>query len=86
MSDTRTPTAALPVRDQLKRKRPGLALGLRAVRTGPLLILILLCVGLFIATPDFLTVNNIANIGIQTSVVAMRQFVLGVLKQTPLPV
>ena len=41
------------------------------MRTGPVLILILLCIALFVATPDFLTFNNIANVSSQASVVAI---------------
>jgi ribose transport system permease protein len=41
------------------------------VRLGPILILFLLCLGMFIATPDFLTLSNMGNIGVQTSVVAI---------------
>lgn len=46
-------------------------LALNATRIGPVLILILLCVGLAIASPVFSSLNNLANIGTQSSVVAV---------------
>ena len=41
---------------------------------GALVGLVVLCVVLFIATPDFLTGQNILNIGIQVSTVAVLAF------------
>jgi ribose transport system permease protein len=70
-SQATLPPPEQSVKQELKKKNPSLVLGLRAVRTGPVLILVLLCIVLFTATPDFLTAGNIANIGIQTSVVAI---------------
>src|SRR5699024_196721 len=49
-------------------------LGRWAMNNGALVGLILLCIGLFIATPSFLTVPNLINIGIQASVVAILAF------------
>src|SRR5690625_1311315 len=49
-------------------------LGQWAMNNGALVGLILLCVGLFTATPGFLTVPNLTNIGIQASVVAILAF------------
>ncbi|ASK66207.1 sugar ABC transporter permease [Brachybacterium avium] len=49
-------------------------LGHWAMNNGALVGLILLCIGLFIATPSFLTVPNLINIGIQASVVAILAF------------
>ncbi|WP_246958194.1 ABC transporter permease [Brachybacterium sp. Marseille-Q7125] len=49
-------------------------LGDWALNNGALVGLILLCIGLFIATPAFLTVPNIINIGIQASVMAILAF------------
>ena len=49
-------------------------LGHWAMNNGALVGLILLCLGLFIATPAFLTVPNLINIGIQASVVAILAF------------
>nr|WP_275579168.1 ABC transporter permease [Brachybacterium muris] len=44
------------------------------MNNGALVGLILLCIGLFIATPAFLTIPNIINIGIQAAVVAILAF------------
>ncbi|MCI5825813.1 MAG: ABC transporter permease [Arcanobacterium sp.] len=44
------------------------------MNNGALVGLILLCLGLFIATPFFLTVNNVINIGIQAATVAILAF------------
>lgn len=49
-------------------------LGRWALNNGALVGLIILCIALFIATPAFLTVPNIINIGIQASVVAILAF------------
>ena len=49
-------------------------IGRWAMNNGALVGLILLCIGLFIATPAFLTVPNLINIGIQASVVAILAF------------
>lgn len=56
--------------------RPGPAsrLGQWALNNGALVGLIVLCLALFIATPDFLKLNNLVNIGIQASVVAILAF------------
>src|SRR5699024_12055991 len=50
------------------------AIGRWMLNNGALVGLILLCIGLFIATPHFLTVPNLINIGIQASVVAILAF------------
>lgn len=44
------------------------------LNNGALVGLILLCVALFIATPHFLTVNNVINIGVQAATVAILAF------------
>ncbi|MGV3207684.1 ABC transporter permease [Corynebacterium sp. 11266D000AW] len=44
------------------------------MNNGALVGLIALCVALFIATPHFLTVNNLVNIGIQAATVAILAF------------
>lgn len=49
-------------------------LGQWAMNNGALVGLIVLCIALFIATPAFLTVPNVINIGIQASVVAILAF------------
>ena len=41
---------------------------------GALVGLLVLCVAMFVATPDFLTPNNLLNVGIQASVVAILAF------------
>jgi len=41
---------------------------------GALVGLLVLCVAMFVATPDFLTPNNLLNVGIQASVVAIMAF------------
>ena len=45
-----------------------------ALNNGALVGLILLCIALFIATPTFLTIPNLINIGIQASAVAILAF------------
>lgn len=49
-------------------------LGQWAMNNGALVGLIVLCIAMFIATPDFLKLNNLVNIGIQASVVAIMAF------------
>ena len=44
------------------------------LNNGALVGLIALCVGLFIATPHFLTIPNLINIGIQSATVAILAF------------
>lgn len=41
---------------------------------GALVGLLVLCIAMFVATPDFLTPNNLLNVGIQASVVAILAF------------
>ncbi|WP_353664042.1 ABC transporter permease [Cutibacterium avidum] len=52
----------------------GRRIGSWALNHGALVGLIILCIALFIATPVFLTVPNIINIGIQAAVVAIMTF------------
>lgn len=52
----------------------GRRIGSWALNHGALVGLIILCMALFIATPVFLTVPNIINIGIQAAVVAIMAF------------
>lgn len=52
----------------------GRRIGSSALNHGALVGLIILCIALFIATPVFLTVPNIINIGIQAAVVAIMAF------------
>jgi ribose transport system permease protein len=47
------------------------ALGLRALRAGPVLILAVLCVAMAALSPYFLTGRNLANLGFQASFVAV---------------
>lgn len=56
---------------KVRSRSPVLVLGLRAVRIGPALILLLIILAFFIATPNFLTISNLANVGTQTTVVAV---------------
>lgn len=58
------------------KQRPsvGRKIGSWALDHGALVGLIILCIALFIATPVFLTVPNIINIGIQAAVVAIMAF------------
>lgn len=56
------------------KQSPVARVGQWALNHGALVGLIVLCVALFIATPAFLTVSNIVNIGIQTAVVAILAF------------
>jgi ribose transport system permease protein len=48
-----------------------LAVGLRVLRLGPLLILLVLCAGLAVLSPVFLTERNVTNLGFQVSIVAV---------------
>jgi ribose transport system permease protein len=48
-----------------------LALGLRVLQLGPILILLVLCVALAALTPVFLTERNVTNLGFQVSIVAV---------------
>jgi ribose transport system permease protein len=50
---------------------PGVALGLRLLSVGPLLILLLLVIGIALVTPAFLKPINLGNILAQTSVIAI---------------
>lgn len=54
----------------------GRRIGSWALNHGALVGLIILCIALFIATPVFLAVPNIINIGIQAAVVAIMAFVM----------
>ncbi|AXE37215.1 ABC transporter permease [Acidipropionibacterium virtanenii] len=56
------------------RPSPMARFGHWALNHGALVGLIVLCIALFIATPNFLTVSNIINVGIQTAVVAILAF------------
>ncbi len=56
---------------KVRSRNPALVLGLHAVRTGPVLILLLIILAFFVATPKFLTFSNLANVGTQTTVVAV---------------
>lgn len=71
MTATTTSPTSTPAR---KRPTALSRLGHWAMNNGALVGLILLCIGLFIATPAFLTVPNLINIGIQASVVAILAF------------
>ncbi|WJZ03121.1 ABC transporter permease [Corynebacterium freiburgense] len=44
------------------------------MNNGALVGLVILCVALFIATPHFLTVNNLVNVGVQAATVAILAF------------
>lgn len=50
------------------------AIGRWMLNNGALVGLILLCIGLFIATPHFLTVPNLINVGIQSATIAILAF------------
>lgn len=69
MTATTTPPASTATRPSTLRR-----LGHWAMNNGALVGLILLFIALFIATPAFLTVGNLVNIGIQASVVAILAF------------
>jgi ribose transport system permease protein len=58
----------------LPTKRRGLAYKKFLANNGALVGLVVLCLALFIATPDFLTTQNLLNIGIQVSTVAVLAF------------
>ena len=55
-------------------KRRGLDYKKFLANNGALVGLVVLCLALFIATPDFLTAQNLLNIGIQVSTVAVLAF------------
>lgn len=59
-------------------RRPGTALKARVGRflanNGALVGLVVLCIALFIATPNFLTTSNLLNVGVQASVIAVMAF------------
>lgn len=57
-----------------QRPSVGRKVGSWSLNHGALVGLIILCIALFIATPVFLTVPNIINIGIQAAVVAIMAF------------
>lgn len=56
------------------QKNVGKVIGSFASRNGALIGLIVLCIFLAIATPSFLTANNILNVGIQTATTAILAF------------
>ncbi|MSS44690.1 ABC transporter permease [Cutibacterium sp. WCA-380-WT-3A] len=58
----------------VQKSSVGRRIGSWALSHGALVGLMILCVALFIATPVFLTVPNIINIGIQAAVVAIMAF------------
>ncbi|MCY7289429.1 MAG: ABC transporter permease [Cryobacterium sp.] len=58
----------------LPAKRRGLDYKKFLANNGALVGLVVLCIALFIATPDFLTAQNLLNIGIQVSTVAVLAF------------
>ncbi|TFC90534.1 ABC transporter permease [Cryobacterium sinapicolor] len=58
----------------LPAKRRGLDYKKFLANNGALVGLVVLCLALFIATPDFLTAQNLLNIGIQVSTVAVLAF------------
>lgn len=73
---TQETTKGLLTSTALKRGRlsfadPLASLRYLALRYGSLIFLILLWAGLALATPDFLTVPNLLNVGLQTSVLAI---------------
>ena len=75
-SDPVTASANDPLPDGSRfRLEPGdswpMRLALLLLRSGPLLILISVCVWLSLASPFFLTQRNITNLGFQTSIVAV---------------
>jgi ribose transport system permease protein len=55
-------------------KRQGLDIKKFLANNGALVGLLVLCLALFIATPDFLTAGNMLNIGIQASTIAVLAF------------
>lgn len=55
-------------------RRPGFDVKKFLANNGALVGLVILCLALFIATPDFLTARNLLNIGIQVSTVAVLAF------------
>ncbi|NHU85654.1 ABC transporter permease [Kocuria sp. JC486] len=71
---TATATSNTKPADRPNRPSGAARLGQWAMNNGALVGLILLCLALFIATPDFLKLDNLVNIGIQASVVAIMAF------------
>lgn len=74
MSNTQeaTPTAQKAPSAEVKSTRAKIADFISD--NGALVGLLVLCVAMFVATPDFLTPNNLLNVGIQASVVAILAF------------
>ncbi len=74
MSNTQetTPTAQKAPSADVKSRRAKIADFISD--NGALVGLLVLCVAMFVATPDFLTPNNLLNVGIQASVVAILAF------------
>lgn len=56
---------------KLTQRRPSIDVKAFVAANGALIGLVVLCLALFIATPDFLTPRNLLNIGIQVSTVAV---------------
>jgi ribose transport system permease protein len=67
-----TPTAQKAPSADVKSRRAKIADFISD--NGALVGLLVLCVAMFVATPDFLTPNNLLNVGIQASVVAILAF------------
>ncbi len=57
-----------------EKRRQGLDIKKFLANNGALVGLLVLCLALFIATPDFLTAGNMLNIGIQASTIAVLAF------------
>ena len=77
MSDTQesAPTApSAPAGPTAEARSKGARVADFVSDNGALVGLLVLCLGMFIATPSFLTPNNLLNIGIQVAVVAILAF------------
>ena len=72
MSDTtRGPTKVVPATHSSSSRGSGVAIGLRLLSVGPLLVLLTLILAIAMVTPNFLNPRNVSNILAQTAVIAI---------------
>lgn len=69
-----SPAPSAPTTAPARKNSTGQKIGQWMLNNGALVGLIALCVGLFIATPHFLTVPNLINIGVHSATVAILAF------------
>lgn len=74
MSDTQATTSTPPPAPTADVKSTRARIADFVSDNGALVGLLVLCLAMFVATPDFLTPNNLLNVGIQVAVVAILAF------------